>query len=249
MLCGGQDLRLKLWDLRALKEVHSYSTPQPASSIDISDRGLAAIGNGTGVTIWKDLFTSARNTNPAKVRSPYLNWGNDGRRVERVRFCPFDDILGVSHAQGFSSIIAPGAGEPNYDALEVNPYETRKGRQEAEVRSLLHKLQPETIALDPNFVGSLDVRSAEQRRREKDLDTPVVDPLAVLKDRNRGRGRNSALRRHIRKKGGKNIIDEKRMKLEEMKKERSVREQEKLKREKVEFGPALARFASRRQGV
>jgi U3 small nucleolar RNA-associated protein 7 len=76
-----------------------------------------------------------------------------------------------------------------------------------------------------------------------------VDPLAVLKDRNRGRGRNSALRRHIRKKGGKNIIDEKRMKLEEMKKERSVREQEKLKREKVEFGPALARFASRRQGV
>jgi U3 small nucleolar RNA-associated protein 7 len=249
MLCGGQDLRLKLWDLRALKEVHSYTTRQPASSIDISDRGLAAIGNGTGVTIWKDLFTSARNTNPAKVRSPYLNWGNDGRRVERVRFCPFDDILGVSHAQGFSSIIVPGAGEPNYDAFEVNPYETRKGRQEAEVRSLLHKLQPETIALDPNFVGSLDVRSAEQRRREKDLDTPAVDPLAVLKDRNRGRGRNSALRRHIRKKGGKNIIDEKRMKLEEMKKERSVREQEKLKREKVEFGPALTRFASRRQGV
>jgi U3 small nucleolar RNA-associated protein 7 len=247
MLCGGQDLRLKLWDIRALKEVHSYTTRQPASSIDISDRGLAAIGSGNSVTIWKDLFTSSRNADPTKVRSPYLNWGNDGRRVERVRFCPFDDVLSVSHSQGFSSVIVPGAGEPNYDALEVNPYETRKQRQEKEVQSLLTKLQPETIALDPNFIGSLDARSAEQRRREKDLDAPAEDSLAKLKEKekNRARGKNSALRRYMRKKGGKNIIDEKRLRLEEMKKERSQREQEKLKREKVEFGPALARFARR----
>jgi len=248
MLCGGQDLRLKLWDIRALKEVHSYTTRQPASSIDISDRGLAAIGNGTGVTIWKDLFTASTNPDPAKIQSPYLNWGNDGRRIERVRFCPFDDILGVSHDQGFSSIVVPGAGEPNYDALEANPYETRKQRQEGEVKSLLTKLQPETIALDPNFIGTLDARSAEQRRQEKDLDFQPLDPLSRLKDkeRNRARGKNSALRRHLRKKGGKNIIDEKRLRLEEMKKDRSEREREKLKKDKVELGPALARFASRK---
>ncbi|KAL2434065.1 putative U3 small nucleolar RNA-associated protein 7 [Exophiala dermatitidis] len=245
MLCGGQDLRLKLWDIRALKEVHSYTTRQPASSIDISDRGLAAIGSGTGVTIWKDLFTTSTSAEPAKVQSPYLNWGNDGRRVERVRFCPFDDILGISHSEGFSSIVVPGAGEPNYDALEVNPYETRKQRQEAEVQALLTKLQPETIALDPHFIGTLDTRSAEQRKREKDLDAPPVDPLAKLKERNRGRGKNSTVRRYLRKKGGKNVIDEKRLRLEEMKKERAEREKEKLRRDKVELGPALARFARR----
>jgi len=245
MLCGGQDLRLKLWDVRALKEVHSYTTRQPATSIDISDRGLAAIGNGTGVTIWKDLFTSSTSSDPSKIQSPYLNWGYDGQRIERVRFCPFDDVLGISHAQGFSSIIVPGAGEANYDALEVNPYETRKQRQEAEVKSLLTKLQPGTIALDPNFIGTLDTRSAEQRRREKDLDAPAVDPLAKLKERNRGRGKNSALRRHLRKKGGKNVVDEKRLRLEEMKKERAERDKEKLKRDKVDLGPALARFARR----
>ena len=244
MLCGGQDLRLKLWDLRALKEIQSYSTRQPASSIDISDRGLAAVACGTGVTIWKDLFTTTPSSEPQKMRSPYLNWGNDGRRVERVRFCPFDDILGIAHADGFSSIIVPGAGEPNYDALEVNPYETRKQRQEAEVKSLLTKLQPETIALDPNFIGMLDARSAEQRRREKDLDSLAVDPLAKLKEKekNRGRGKNSALRRHLRKKGGKNIIDEKRMRLEEMRKDKVEREKERLKKDKVVLGPALARF-------
>ncbi|OAP55893.1 hypothetical protein AYL99_10045 [Fonsecaea erecta] len=247
MLCGGQDLRLKLWDIRAWKEIHSYTTRQPASSIDISDRGLAAVASGTAVTIWRDLLTTSPSSGPPKVQSPYLNWGNDGRRVERVQFCPFDDILGISHADGFSSIIVPGAGEPNYDALEVNPYETRKQRQEAEVKSLLTKLQPETIALDPNFIGTLDRRSAEQRRREKDLDAPAEDPLAKLKarEKNRGRGKNSALRRHLRKKGGKNIIDEKRMRLEEMKKERTEREREKLKQDKLELGPALSRFARR----
>ena len=242
MLSGGQDLRLKLWDIRALKEVHAYNTFHPACSIDISDRGLAAVGTGTSVTIWKDLLNRTSSHDPTKVQSPYLSWGNTGQRVERVAFCPFDDILGISHNGGFSSVIVPGAGEPNFDALEINPYETAKSRQETEVRSLLNKLQPETIALDPNFVGRLDQRSAEQRAREKDLDTPAVDPLAKLKERNRGRGKNSALRRHLRKKGGKNIFDEKRMRLEEMKKERANRDKDKLKRDKLEAGAAFARF-------
>jgi U3 small nucleolar RNA-associated protein 7 len=248
MLSSGQDLRLKLWDLRTYKELHSYSTRQPATSISISDRGLAAIASGPTVTIWKDLFTTTPSSSPSKIQSPYLNWTSQSSyRMERVNYCPFDDILGISHAGGFNSIIVPGAGEPNYDALEINPYETVKQRQESEVKSLLTKLQPETIALDPNFIGTLDIRSAEQRKRDKDLDSPVVDPLSKLKERNRGRGKNSALRRHLRKKGGKNIIDEKRMRLEEMRKERSEREIERVKREKVEFGPALARFAPGRR--
>ena len=242
MLSGGQDLRLKLWDLRALKEVNAYNTHHPATSISISDRGLAAIGAGNAVTIWKDLFNTSTTREPQKIQSPYLNWGNSGQRVSRVNFCPFEDILGISHNAGFSSIIVPGAGEPNFDALEVNPYETTKQRQEAEVKSLLNKLQPETIALDPNFIGR---RSAEQRAREKDLDGPPVDPLAKLKERSRGRGKNSAIRRHLRKKGGKNIIDEKRLRLEEMKKERGEREKEKLRKEKVVLGAALGRFARR----
>ncbi|KAL8915836.1 MAG: hypothetical protein Q9172_006622 [Xanthocarpia lactea] len=157
MLSAGQDLRVKLWDIRTFKEIHSYNTFQPASTISISDRGLAAIGAGTTITIWKDLFTtSSTSSEPSKIQSPYLTWRHPhSHRLERALFCPYEDILGLTHTSGFNSILVPGSGEPNFDALEANPYETVKQRQEAEVQSLLNKLQPETIALNPNFIGNL----------------------------------------------------------------------------------------------
>lgn len=253
MLTGGQDSRLKLWDIRALKEIHSYSTRQPTTSISISDRGLAAIATGTSVTIWKDLFSIPSNsTNPSKVQSPYLNHHSPHGTLTKpsnLTFCPFDDILGISHTTGFTSLIVPGAGEPNFDALEVNPYETRKQRQESEVKSLLTKLQPDTIALDPNFIGRLDIRSAEEKARAKDLDAPSreAEKMAKLKERNRGRGKNSAVRRHLRKKGGKNVIDEKRVELERLRHEKGEREKERREGEKMELGVALGRFVGGRR--
>lgn len=259
MLSAGQDLRLKLWDIRNFKEIHSYRTFQPASTISISDRGLAAIGAGTSVTIWKDLFTTPNDpsvnvngaTDPAKIQSPYLTHRpTPSQRIERTLFCPYEDILGLSHTSGFTTILVPGSGEPNFDALEANPYETTKQRQEAEVKSLLTKLQPETIALNPNFIGQLDVRTAEQRARDKDLDAPATpeDSLAKLKERNRGRGKNSALRRHLRRKRASNVIDEKRVRLEEMERERKKeRRAGLLASDRSELGSALGRFASRRE--
>ncbi|ORY64442.1 BING4CT domain-containing protein [Pseudomassariella vexata] len=242
MVSTGQDRKMAVWDIRMFKQVNSYFNRAPASSVAISDTGLTSVGWNTSVTIWKDLFQKNK-ADQEKVQSPYMTWGGEGNAVERVRWCPFEDSLGISHDSGYSSIIVPGAAEANYDALEVNPLETAKQRQETEVRSLLNKLQPEMIALDPNFIGNLDLRSEQQRKAEKDLDAKPVDIETEI--RNRARGKNSALRKYLRKQRSKNVIDEKRLKVEELWKEQQQQSQEKHQEKTAELGPALGRFARR----
>ncbi|KAM4066861.1 hypothetical protein HRG_000875 [Hirsutella rhossiliensis] len=240
MVSTGQDLKMAVWDIRMFKEVNSYHTRQPASSVAISDTGLTAVGWGTYTTIWKGLFNKNAPVQE-RVKSHYMAWGGEGRRIERVRWCPFEDILGVGHDQGFSSIIVPGAGEANFDAFEANPFETIKQRQETEVKGLLNKLRPEMIALDPNFIGNLDLRSDAQRKADKDLDAPAQNLAEEI--RNRARGKNGALKKYLRKQRKKNIIDEKRLQVDELWKEQQQRKDKKRKEVEADLGPALSRFA------
>lgn len=240
MVSAGQDSRMSVWDIRNYKEVNSYFVNSPGSSVSISDRNLTAVGWGTQVTVWNGLFNKAVE-DQEKVQRPYMAWGGEGQRIERVRWCPLEDVLGVSHDEGFSSIIIPGAGEPNFDALEINPYESVKQRQESEVKGLLNKLQPEMISLNPDYVGNLDLVSAAQRKKEKDLDRAPEDPVSKLK--NRGRGKNSSLRKYLRKKGSKNIIDDRRLRIQDMITEQQKKDRTNLKEKQDDLGPALARFA------
>ena len=242
MVSAGQDLKMAVWDIRMYREVNSYFLRQPGTSVAISDRGLAAIGWGTQVSLWKGLFDKSK-ADQEKIQSPYMSWRGEGKRVEKVRWCPFEDVLGISHDQGFSSIIAPGAGEPNFDALELNPYENTKQRQEAEVKALLNKLQPEMISINPDYVGNLDLASAAERKREADLDRKPEDP--VLKLKNKGRGKNSSLRKHLRKKSRKNVIDDQRLRVESLRKETNRKAAGNSKKPEEELGPALARFAQK----
>lgn len=242
MVSTGQDMKMAVWDIRMFKEVNSYFTRQPATSVAISDSGLTAVGWGTQTSIWKGLFDKNAPVQQ-KVQSPYMSWGGEGNRMERVRWCPFEDVLGIGHETGFSSIIVPGAGEANFDALEINPFENTKQRQEAEVKGLLNKLQPEMIAMDPNFIGNLDLRSDKERRAEKDLDVAAPDIEEEI--RNRARGKNGALKKYLRKQRRKNIIDEKRLKIDEIWKERQKLNNKKREEQEEDLGPALSRFAKR----
>lgn len=129
------------------------------------------------------------------------------------------------------------------DVMEVNPLETVKERQDNEVRALLNKLQPEMIALDPSFIGKLDLRSEAQRQAERDLDAKPVDVEAEI--RKKARGKNSTLRRYLRKQRAKNIIDDKRLKVDEIWKEQREQREQKNKEKVADMGPALARFAKK----
>jgi U3 small nucleolar RNA-associated protein 7 len=247
MVSTGQDRRMSVWDIRMNKELHRHHLRLPGSTISISDRNLTAVGWGTQVSVFKpDLFTRAAedfDSSILTIPEPYMNWGGDGQTISKVKFCPFEDILGISHNKGFSSILVPGSGEPNPDSLEsgTNPFETSKQRRETEIHSLLEKIQPEMININPNFVGNLDLASEEQRKREKAEQMRPEDRVAEMKKK--GRGRNSALRRHLRKNGQKNIIDETKVRAQEALKGRDKREIEKVRKLKKEYGPALERFA------
>ena len=77
------------------------------------------------------------------------------RPLSSIRFCPFQDIVTVGHSAGLSSLLVPGAGEPNFDSGEADPFEGRNARREREVRALLDKLAPDTIVLDPEIIGGI----------------------------------------------------------------------------------------------
>ncbi|RLV89709.1 U3 small nucleolar RNA-associated protein 7 [Spathaspora sp. JA1] len=239
MAVSGADKTLKIWDLRKLKEIDHYYTQTPASSLDISDTGLLSVGWGPHVTIWKDVFKQRQS-------KPYMNHLIPGNKVEAAKFVPFEDILGIGHQQGFNSIIVPGSGEANYDALELNPYETAKQRQQQEVRSLLNKLSPDTISLDPNVIGTVDKRASSIRLKPGEIDQ-VTTGETKMDIRPEVKGKNSALRSHLRKKK-QNVIDqrkfriEKNLAMEKQARQRKYRQDKGIPEEKDLLGPALARF-------
>lgn len=159
MVTGGADRQVKVWDLRTYKILHEYYSPQPAVSLDVSQSGLLGVGHGTSATMWKDAFVT-------KAKSPYMKHRVVGSDLQRFRFRPYEDVGIIGHSNGVASIVIPGAGEANFDSLEVNPFQDVKQRNEAEVRSLLDKLTPEMISLDPNVIGTLD-RDIDAAREEK----------------------------------------------------------------------------------
>ncbi|KAI8873582.1 BING4CT-domain-containing protein [Ramicandelaber brevisporus] len=200
MVTAGMDGKMKVWDIRNTFDcVHEYYTPTTASDLAISQRGLLAVSFGGNVSIWRDALTT-------KQQSPYMNHTEEGSTITNIQFCPYEDVLGIGHSSGFKSLIVPGAGEPNFDSLSINPFQTAKQRQEVEVRNLLDKLQPETIALDPSFIGTVDRASNSSRKREQE-DDEQDQRLKKLEDLATKHGkRNSKLRKLLRRKV-KNVID------------------------------------------
>jgi BING4CT (NUC141) domain len=69
----------------------------------------------------------------------------------------------AGHSGGITSLLVPGSGEPNYDYFENNPYATVKQRREATVHSLMEKLQPDMIMLDPTELGTVDKRPSKEK--------------------------------------------------------------------------------------
>ncbi|KAI9193757.1 WD40-repeat-containing domain protein [Polychytrium aggregatum] len=169
MATSGLDGQMKIWDIRTYKCLNEYFTATPASTLSISQKGLLAVGYGPNIQVWKDAFIT-------KQKAPYMTHLMPGSVVQDLNFCPYEDVLGIGHSRGISSIVIPGSGEPNFDTFEANPYQTKKQRQESEVHSLLDKLQPETIALNPNLSAPSIAPPKRSLWRSNDLSTRPTIP-------------------------------------------------------------------------
>ncbi|CCE64929.1 hypothetical protein TPHA_0J01070 [Tetrapisispora phaffii CBS 4417] len=239
MVTTGADKSMKIWDIRNFKELHSIENlPSPGLNSAISDTGLVAISRGPHVTLWKDALSASQASRPCfgsmggkkKRNTPYMSHLFPGNKIEGMQFVPYEDLLGFGHREGVTNLIIPGSGEANYDALEVNPYETRKQRQEQEVRSLLNKLPADTITLDPNVIGAVNKTASAVRLSAKDLAQITIDKENKLKKdedipqaKPDVKSKNSGLRGFLRKKTA-NVVDERKQRVERMlEKEKQLR--------------------------
>ncbi|XP_038578206.1 WD repeat-containing protein 46 [Micropterus salmoides] len=185
MVTSGMDKKLMVYDIRSFKPLQSYFLPAGASCLSLSQRGLLSAATGDIVQVYRDVWSTP-------VTKPYM-----AHRVQRtvwgLHFCPFEDVLGVGHGDGFTSMLVPGAGEPNFDGLDANPYRSAKQRQEWEVKALLEKIQPELISLDPTELGQVDLATFEQRHQDR-VEALGFDPHAKERftPKYKKKGRSSA---------------------------------------------------------
>jgi U3 small nucleolar RNA-associated protein 7 len=206
MVTAGADAQVRVWDIRKYSIMHSYFAAQPPTSIDVSQRGLIAVSWGSRVQIWKNALA-------IKANSPYMNHtvANGAGHVRNVRFCPYEDVLGVGHSQGMTSMLVPGAGEPNFDAYVANPFENKRQKQEQEVSKLLDKLPPSMIQLEPEAVGKVR-KEPEEVQRQKRLEAQQAElskkqsQLHKLERKNKKKGRAKPTKRAKKKR--ENIIEQ-----------------------------------------
>lgn len=104
MATSGLDHQLKVFDLRGTFQPLSARTlPQGAGHLAFSQRGLLAAGMGDVVNIW----AGQGKASPPSLEQPYLTHRLSGH-VHGLQFCPYEDVLGVGHSGGITSMLVPG---------------------------------------------------------------------------------------------------------------------------------------------
>ncbi|GAA6063775.1 hypothetical protein JCM10212_005564 [Sporobolomyces blumeae] len=178
MVTTGIDGSVKIWDTRKWQVLNEYHLKKTPKSSGWSQKGLLGIGWGNHISVFNDLTRPSQS--PRAPPPPYLTHTFPSTPVHSLRFTPFDDLLGVGHAQGFSSLVVPGAGEANYDSLEVDPFEGKRKRREREVHMLLDKLPMDLITLDQDVLGKVD-RAALHRAEDENPHKPGYKEVPFAK--------------------------------------------------------------------
>ncbi|KAJ8766036.1 hypothetical protein K2173_020552 [Erythroxylum novogranatense] len=190
MATSGKERKIKIWDVRKFEVIQTISGH--AKTLDFSQKGLLAAASGSFVQILGDFSGS-------QTYSRYINHSMvKGYQIGKVLFRPYEDVLGIGHSMGWSSILIPGSGEPNFDTWLANPFETPKQRQEKEIRSLLDKLPPETIMLDPSRIGTVRPPKSREKPTKQEVEAKIegaIDAAKNVEFKKKTKGRNKPSKR------------------------------------------------------
>ncbi|XP_037036732.1 WD repeat-containing protein 46-like [Bradysia coprophila] len=189
MATCGLDKSVKIWDIRALSgPTIEYKIRLPAQHMSISQKGLLGLAMGNVCEVHK-------KPNLISPTHAYIMQKCDDF-IHGMEFCPYEDVLGVTTRKGFQSLLVPGSGEANFDALEANPFQTKSQRRENEVHALLDKIPPEFIALDPAAIVRVDVPTFKEKVEAKKnllyLKPPKIDFKRAKKMKGKGGSANTA---------------------------------------------------------
>lgn len=237
MATAGMDKKIKIWDLRKYEAIQTL--PGHAKSLDFSQKGLLATSTGS--------FIQVLATSDSQDYGRYMiHTMAKGYQINKVLFRPYEDVLGIGHSNGLSSVLIPGSGEPNFDSWVANPYETSKQRSEKEVRVLLDKLPPESIILDPTKIGTLSIKKKKEKRTKQDLEEEKEAAVAAvknvhLKKKTKGRSKPSKMAR--KKQEG---IEQAKRSFVEKNEEGGANKKQKRITEMSDLPVALQPFASRK---
>ena len=93
-----------------------------------------------------------------------------------------------------------GCGEPNYDSLEVNPYQNKKQRREAEVKALLEKIPAELISINSRDLAEVNVEKLHQTLEERKAKKYLKPAKIEFEPKNKMKGRSGTVKRfHIKR--------------------------------------------------
>jgi U3 small nucleolar RNA-associated protein 7 len=128
MITSGLDHLLNVWDLRTYKQLKSIKLPSGASSLAFSQKNLIAASLRDEIVVFKHNLLETTREKHKKDESDeilieslnenevYLKHRLNSASIQNLQFCPYEDVLGIGHSNGISSILVPG----KYNSFNLN---------------------------------------------------------------------------------------------------------------------------------
>jgi U3 small nucleolar RNA-associated protein 7 len=179
MATAGVDRSLKIFDLRNYKCLYNYKLRSVPGCLSFSQTDMLAVGLGQVVEVYNQVCRK-------EITAPYMRHRLTGDcKTTDLSFVNYEDVLGLAHESGYSSLLIPGSGEANFDAFEANPFMTTSQKREIEVKALLEKISPDLISLDPRSLSKVDVDGLQKDREAARKELHVKIRKIELKRKNK----------------------------------------------------------------